>query len=147
MQRGAPAGLVVLTLGMLILYAPMFRGELAGDDLTFHMAESARIADCLRVGDFDLWNPSGNAGFASAYYYQAVPQLISAIPAAVFGHHLFFFQLSVFLPLVLAPAAAYRGLRLMGATPWQAALAALAVGMLNGESRWGAGNVGTFAVG
>jgi hypothetical protein len=111
------------------------------------MAESARIADCLAAGDFDFWNPSGNAGFASAYYYQVVPQLISAIPAAVFGHHLFFFQLSVFLPLAFAPLAAYRGMRLLGATPWQAAFAALAIGFFNGESRWGTGNVGTFSVG
>src|SRR5262249_2244689 len=146
-HRGAPFAVGALTLGMLILYAPMFRGEIAGDDLTFHMAESARIADCLSVLDFDLWNPSANAGFASAYYYQVVPQLVSAIPAAVFGHHLFFFQLSVFLPLVLAPAAAYRGMRLLGATPWQAALAALAIGFQNGQSRWGTGNAGTFAVG
>jgi hypothetical protein len=147
MKRGALPALGLITIGMILIYAHMFAGELAGDDLTFHMAESARIADCLRVGDFDLWNPSGNAGFASAYYYQVVPQLVSAIPAAVFGHHLFFFELSVFLPLVLAPAAAYRGMRLMGATPWQAALAALAIGFLNGESRWGTGNAGTFNVG
>jgi hypothetical protein len=147
MTRGALPALGVLTLGMVIIYARMFLGELAGDDLTFHMAESARISDCLRIGDFDFWNPSANAGFASAYYYQVVPQLVSAIPAAVFGHHLFFFELSVFLPLVLAPACAYRGLRLLGATPWQAAAAALAVGFLNGESRWGTGNAGTFNVG
>ncbi len=147
MQRGALPALGLITLGMIAIYAHMFAGELAGDDLTFHMAESVRIADCLRVGDFDFWNPSANAGFASAYYYQAVPQLISAIPAAVFGHHVFFFQLSVFLPLVLAPAAAYRGMRLIGATPWQAALAALAIGFTNGESRWGTGNAGTFQVG
>jgi hypothetical protein len=147
MQRGALPALGLITLAMMAIYAHMFAGELAGDDLTFHMAESARIADCLRVGDFDLWNPSANAGFASAYYYQVVPQLISAIPAAVFGHHLLFFQLSVFLPLVLAPAAAYRGMRLVGATPWQAVIAALAIGFTNGESRWGTGNAGTFQVG
>jgi hypothetical protein len=147
MQRGALPALGVITLAMVAIYAHMFAGELAGDDLTFHMAESVRIADCLRAGDFDFWNPSANAGFASAYYYQVVPQLISAIPAAVFGHHLFFFQLSVFLPLVLAPAAAYRGMRLVGATPWQAAIAALAIGFTNGESRWGTGNAGTFQVG
>jgi hypothetical protein len=147
MQRGALPALGVITLAMVAIYGHMFAGELAGDDLTFHMAESVRIADCLRVGDFDFWNPSANAGFASAYYYQVVPQLISAIPAAVFGHHLFFFQLSVFLPLVLAPAAAYRGMRLVGATPWQAAIAALAIGFTNGESRWGTGNAGTFQVG
>jgi hypothetical protein len=147
MQHGALPALGLLTIGMALIYAHMFGGELAGDDLTFHMAESARLADCLRTGDFDLWNPSANAGFASAYYYQVVPQLASALPAAVFGHHVFFFELSVFLPLVLAPAAAYRGMRLMGATPWQAAVAALAIGMLNGESRWGTGNAGTFNVG
>jgi hypothetical protein len=147
MTRGALPALGLLTLGMAVIYFHMFAGELAGDDLTFHMAESARLADCLRTGDFDLWNPSANAGFASAYYYQVIPQLASAIPAAAFGHHVLFFELSVFLPLVLAPAAAYRGLRLMGATPWQAAAGGLAVGFLNGESRWGTGNAGTFNVG
>ena len=147
MQHGALPALALITLAMVLIYAGMFRGELAGDDLTFHMTESARIADCLRAGDFDFWNPMANGGFASAYYYQVVPQLASAIPAAVFGHHLFFFELSVFLPLVLAPAAAYRGLRLMGASPWQSTLGALAVGFLNGESRWGTGNAGTFNVG
>ena len=147
MDRGAVHAMFLITFTMIVIYAHMFAGELAGDDLTFHMAESVRIADCLRAGDFDLWNPSGNGGFASAYYYQVVPQLVSAIPAAMFGHHVFFFQLSVFLPLVLAPAAAYRGMRLLGATPWQAVVAALAVGFLNGESRWGTGNAGTFNVG
>lgn len=147
MQHGALPALGLVTLGMVAIYLHMFAGELAGDDLSFHMAESARIADCLRAFDFDFWNPSGNGGFASAYYYQVVPQLVSAIPAAVFGHHLVFFELSVFLPLVLAPAAAYRGMRLLGATPWQATIAALAVGFINGESRWGTGNAGTFQVG
>ena len=147
MQHGALPALGLITLAMVVIYAHMFAGELAGDDLTFHMAESVRIADCLRVGDFDFWNPSANGGFASAYYYQVVPQLVSAIPAAVFGHHVFFFQLSVFLPLVLAPAAAYRGMRLVGATPWQAVIAALAIGFTNGESKWGTGNAGTFVVG
>ncbi|HSR95799.1 MAG TPA: hypothetical protein VLM79_01960 [Kofleriaceae bacterium] len=146
-RSGALPALGLLTLVLIAMYAHMFDGELVGDDLSFHMAESARIADCLRAGDFDLWNPSGNAGFASAYYYQVVPQLVSAIPTAVFGHHLFFFQLSVFLPLVLMPAAAYRAMRLFGATPWQAFLAALAVSFVNGESRWGTGNAGTFVVG
>jgi hypothetical protein len=145
--HGALPALGAVTLAMIALYAGVFRGEPAGDDLTFHMAESARIADCLRIGDYDLWNPSANAGFASAYYYQVVPQLASAIPAAVFGHHLFFFQLSVVLPLILAPAAAYRGMRLLGAAPWQSAIAALAIGFLNGQSRWGTGNAGTFSVG
>lgn len=147
MQHGALPAVALITLAMVAIYAGVFRGELAGDDLTFHMTESARIADCLRAGDFDFWNPMANGGFASAYYYQVVPQLASAIPAAVFDHHVFFFELSVFLPLVLAPAAAYRGMRLMGATPWQAALAALAIGFMNGESRWGTGNAGTFNVG
>jgi hypothetical protein len=38
-------------------------------------------------------------------------------------------------------------MRLVGATPWQAAIAALAIGFTNGESRWGTGNAGTFQVG
>ena len=146
-KHGALPALGVITLAVLFIHIGVFRGESAGDDLSFHFAESARLADCLRVGDLDLWNPSANAGYASAYYYQVIPQLASAIPAAIFGHHLFWFQLSIVLPLILAPAAAYRGMRLIGATPWQATLAAFCIAFTNGESRWGGGNAGTFQVG
>ncbi|MBV8761143.1 MAG: hypothetical protein JO257_27855 [Deltaproteobacteria bacterium] len=145
--NGALPAVGVITIAVFIIHFGVFRGESAGDDLSFHFAESARIADCLRVGDFDLWNPSANGGYASAYYYQVIPQLASALPAAIFGHHLFWFQLSIVLPLVLAPAAAYRGLRLLGATPWQSAVGAFCVAFTNGASRWGGGNAGTFQVG
>jgi len=146
-KHGALPALGVLTIAVFAIHWHVLWGETRGDDLTFHFAESARLADCLRHGDFDFWNPSANGGYASAYYYQVLPQLASAIPAALFGHHSFFFELSVILPLVFAPACAYRGMRLMGATPWQAAVAAFVIAFMNGESRWGAGNAGTFQVG
>lgn len=144
---GPLPALLLLTIAVGIVYAGVFRGEVRGDDLTFHMAESRRIADCIAAGDWDFWNPSANAGYASAYYYQVIPQLASALPAALFGHHTFFFQLSVFLPLVLAPAAAYRGMRLMGAVPWQALSAAFVLAFTIGQSRWGFAADGTFSVG
>lgn len=146
-KHGALPALALITIIIAAIHWHILWGEPAGDDLSFHFGESARIADCLRHFDFDLWNPSANAGYASAYYYQVLPQLASAIPAAIFGHHPFFFSLSVVLPLVFAPACAYRGMRMMGATPWQSAIAAFVVGFMNGESRWGAGNAGTFQVG
>ena len=146
-KHGALPALGLLVFLCCLVYSGLFAGEIAGDDLTFHFAESARLADCIRAGDFDWWNPSANAGYASAYYYQVIPQLTSAIPAAIFGHLLFWFQLSNFLPLVLAPVAAYRGMRLLGASPWQAFAGAFAVAMMNGESRWGAGAAGSFQVG
>ena len=146
-KHGAPIALGVLTIAMAILYADTFRGETVGDDLTFHMAESRRLADCIARGDWDFWNPSANGGYASLYYYQGIPQLASAIPTALFGHHLFWFQLSVVLPHILAPAAAYRGMRLLGATPWESLVAAGVIAFMNGESRWGAGAAGTYRVG
>ncbi|MEO6771643.1 MAG: hypothetical protein ABI467_01310 [Kofleriaceae bacterium] len=146
-KHGALPALALITIAIAAIHWHILWGEPAGDDLSFHFGESARIADCLRHFDFDLWNPSANAGYASAYYYQVLPQLASALPAAIFGHLPFFFSLSVILPLVFAPACAYRGMRLMGATPWQAAIAAFVIGFMNGESRWGAGNAGTFQVG
>ncbi len=154
--HGALPALAIITIGVGFVFRHLFAGEPRGDDLTFHMAEAARISDCLRAGDFDLWNPSANAGYASAYYYQVIPQLTSAVPAAIFGHTvflgrhldlLFWFQLSNWLPLVLAPAAAYRGMRMMGASPWQSTIAAFVVAFMNGESRWGAGAAGSFHVG
>jgi hypothetical protein len=146
-KHGALPALGILTIAMAILYSDTFRGETIGDDLTFHFAESRRLADCIRAGDWDFWNPSANAGYASIYYYQAIPQLASAIPTALFGHHLFWFQLSVVLPHILAPAAAYRGMRLLGATPWESLVAAGVIAFMNGESRWGAGAAGTYRVG
>jgi len=137
----------VITVITVMMYGIVFWGETNGDDLTFHMAEAKRIADCLRIHDWDFWNPSGNAGYASAYYYQVVPQLAAALPAAVFGHFQFWFQLSLFLPHVLAPAAAYRGARLLGATPWEAVIAAQVIAMTSGASKWGSGADGTFQVG
>ncbi|HEY1817666.1 MAG TPA: hypothetical protein VGG74_35240 [Kofleriaceae bacterium] len=145
--HGALPALGLITLAVLLFHWHIFSGESAGDDLSFHFAESSRIADCIRNLDFDWWNPSANGGFASAYYYQVLPQLASALPAAIFGHHLFWFQLSIVLPLVLAPACAYRGMRLMGASPWQSTAAAFCVAFMNGESRWGSGSAGTFNVG
>lgn len=146
-EHGALPALAVLTIVMAVTYHGVFFGEIAGDDLSFHMAESRRLADCIAAGDWDFWNPSANAGYASAYYYQVIPQLASALPAALFGHHTFFFQLSVFLPLVLAPLAAYRGMRLMGAVPWQAVTAAFVISFTIGQSRWGFSADGTFSVG
>ncbi|MEO7095600.1 MAG: hypothetical protein ABI175_20250, partial [Polyangiales bacterium] len=146
-EIGALPALAILTVAMAVTYYGVFYGEIAGDDLSFHMAESRRIADCIAAGDWDFWNPSANAGYASAYYYQVIPQLASALPAAIFGHHTFFFQLSVFLPLVLAPLAAYRGMRLMGAVPWQAVTAAFVLSFTIGQSRWGFSADGTFSVG
>jgi hypothetical protein len=147
LAHGWLPALGAITIGVLAIHARAFTGETAGDDLSFHFAESARLADCLRQLDFDFWNPSANGGYASAYYYQVLPQLASALPAAIFGHHLFWFSLSVVLPLVLAPVCAYKGMRLFGATPWQATAAAFCVAFMNGESRWGSGNAGTFNVG
>jgi hypothetical protein len=146
-RHGALPALGVLTICVGLIYSHVFGGEVVGDDLTFHFAESRRIADCLRQGDWDFWNPSANGGYASAYYYQVLPQLASAFPTAVFGHHLFWFELSVWLPLVLAPAAAYRGARMMGATPWQAVFVAFVLAFTIGDSRWGFASDGTFSVG
>ena len=146
-DHGAILALLGLTISSGVMFAGVFSGESIGDDLTFHMAESARLADCIRAGDWDLWNPSANGGYASAYYYQVIPQLMSALPTAAFGHHLFWFQLSLWLPLVIVPLAAYRGMRVMGATPWQAVAAALCVTFISGNSRWGSGADGTFQVG
>jgi hypothetical protein len=146
-DHGALPVTLILTIASAVMFAGVFNGESIGDDLTFHMAESARLADCIREGDWDFWNPSANGGYASMYYYQVIPQLASAIPTALFGDHLFWFQLSLWLPLVAVPFAAYRGMRMMGATPWQAATAAFAVTFVSGASRWGSGADGSFQVG
>jgi len=148
LERGPLLGLAALTALCGWIYAGVFRGEPVGDDNTFHLAEVARLAECLAHGDLDLWNPSGNLGFADGYYYQVVAQLVPALAAAATGGHvLFWFQVGVVLPLVLAPAAAYRALRLVGATGWQALGGATALAMCVSGSQWGHGADGVFLVG
>lgn len=147
-ERAPLIGLAALTLLCGFLYAGVFRGEPAGDDNTFHLAEIAHLARCLAAGDLDWWNPSANLGFASGYYYQVLPQLVpAALAAATGGDPLFWFQLAIAAALVLAPAATYRGLRLVGASGWQALGAATAVAVCLSGSRWGHGPDGTFLVG
>ncbi|MBP6839984.1 MAG: hypothetical protein KA190_21995 [Kofleriaceae bacterium] len=139
---------VAATIVAAAMFAGVFRGEPAGDDLTFHLAEATRLADCLRAGDLDWWNPGANAGYPSAYYYQVLPQLAPAALAALTGTEVLpWFQLGLFVPLVLAPLAAYRALRTLQAAPWSAAGGALALLVCAGASRWGQGADGTFSVG
>ncbi len=145
----APIGvLIALVLLSAWVYAPVFRGEVAGDDNTFHFAEAARIRECLAHHDFDFWNPSANNGFATGYYYQLIPAFVPAFGSWVFGGSiLWWFQFAVWLPFTLAPIASYRGLRMMGATPWQAIGGAVAVAVAVGGSKWGMNSDGTFSVG
>jgi hypothetical protein len=142
------AALALVTLVLAATYAGVFRGEPAGDDLTFHLAELRRIADCFRAGDLDLWNPSANGGYASAYYYQALPLAVpAALSAATGASPLFCFQLCIFAPLVLVPLCAYRGMRLLAATRWAAVSAGTAVAFTISSSKWGHGADGNFLVG
>lgn len=144
---GPLLGLAAITLVLAIIYSPVFGGELAGDDNSYHFADAAQIAECVRSGDWDWWSPSANGGYALGYYYQLIPSAVPGLLAAVFGDVLFWFQLSVFLVMVLAPAAAYRGLRVMGAEPWAALGGAVAAACFMGGSKWGAGDEGVFWVG
>jgi hypothetical protein len=137
-----------LTAIVAVTYLPVFRGEPCGDDNTFHFAELAHLARAFASGDLDLWNPAGNSGFASGYYYQVIPQAVPAALSALTGlSPLTCFQLGIFVPLVLAPAAAYRALRVGGASSWVALGAAVAIPYAIGSSKWGHGADGTFVVG
>lgn len=149
LRRHGPLALLgVLTAVVAAVYAPVFAGEPAGDDNTFHLAEIARLAEAMRQGDWDWWNPAGNAGYAAGYYYQVLPQAGCAAAAALLGlSPLLAFQLGIWLPLVLAPAAAYRALRVLGGDPWQALGAAIALPFAVGASRWGHGADGVLLVG
>jgi hypothetical protein len=140
--------LAALTAVCAAMYAHVFAGEPAGDDNTFHLAEIVRLAECLAAGDLDAWNPSANLGFASGYYYQVVPQLVPAAAAALTGSAaLFWFQLGIVVPLVLAPAAAYRATRRLGEPGWNALGAAFALAFCVSGSKWGHASDGTFSVG
>ena len=72
-DHGAFPMALVLAIISAVMFAGVFNGESIGDDLTFHFAESRRLADCIAAGDWDFWNPSANGGYASMYYYQVIP--------------------------------------------------------------------------
>jgi hypothetical protein len=148
-EEWGPICLLGIVTGIVaFLYLHVFAGELCGDDNTFHFAEMARLSRAMRSGDFDWWNPGANSGFASAYYYQVLPQALPAAISALTGlSPLRCFQLGIFVPLVLAPAAAYRAMRVVGASPWSALGAAIAVPFAISNSRWGHNADGTFWVG
>lgn len=147
-----------LTIIVAGTFAHVFAGEPCGDDNSHHLGEIARLSRAIRAGDWDWWNPSGNSGFPSGYYYQVVPQAVPAATSALFGiTPLLAFQLGIFVPLVLTPAAAYRAMRILGADGWVALGAAIVIPFVTGGdmhaqgnndiARWGLGADGTFSVG
>jgi len=154
---GPLVGLGLLTMIVAGTYAHLFAGEPCGDDNSHHLGEIARLTEAIRNGDWDWWNPSGNSGFASGYYYQVLPQATPAAFAALFHvSPLLGFQLGIFVPLVLAPAAGYRAMRVLGAPGWVALGAAIAIPFTTGgdmmawgndSARWGHGADGTLSVG
>ena len=130
------------------MFVGIFEGEPCGNDNTHHFAEVVRLTEAMRAGDWDWWNPAGNAGYASGYYYQIFPHAIAAAFAAVTGvTALLAFQLANFLPLALAPAAAYRAVRVLGASQVQALGGAVAIAFVVGENRWGVNADGVFMSG
>lgn len=139
--------LAAVTAILCVMYAPVFRGEPCGDDNTHHFTEIALIADSVSHGDWDWWNPAGNAGFPTGYYYQLLPAAIPGILAGIFGNPLLWFQIAIFLSMVLVPSTTYRGLRVMGADPWPAFGGALVAPFLLSGIKWGGGAEGIFWVG
>jgi hypothetical protein len=139
-------------------YAHLFAGEPHGLDNTAHLAEVTFLSRAIKAGDWNAWDPAANSGFASGYYYQVLPQALTAALAALTGlAPLRCFQIALFLPLVLAPFAAYRALRVLGAGSWAAVGAAialpftlagnLAAGPGIDASRWGQGADGALSGG
>ncbi|MBL8621637.1 MAG: hypothetical protein JNK64_10045 [Myxococcales bacterium] len=148
LMRALP--LIVLAIVTVVIgytYRRVFAGELAGDDNSFHWTEAVRVADGLRHGDTDLWNPSANAGFPTGYYYQLLPAGVPGLLGALFGHTLFWFQLAVLVPLALVPAAGYRALRVLEVEPWPALGGGVAIALTVSNSKWGHGADGVFLVG
>lgn len=145
----SPLGLLCLLMTLLgWLFVHVFAGEPNGSDNSYHYGELVHLAAAIRAGDWNWWNPSGNSGFVSGYYYQILAQALPALLSAATGlSPLFCFQLAIFMALILVPAAAYRAVRVAGGSSWQALGAAIAVPCAVGSSRWGHGTDGTFTVG
>jgi hypothetical protein len=143
----AAAAAIQLALVARIFAVP---GEIAGDDMSIHLAEIVAMSRSLAAGDLDLWNPSANAGFASAYYYQFLPQLGCALLHLVFGSVVglvTLFKLTVAVGLAAVPLTVYRGLRVVGLAPLAAGGGALAASLVFADSGWGAGIDSVFLTG
>jgi len=134
----------------VVLLAPLFRpGEPLGDDLSIHFSECAQLARALRGGDLAWWNPGGNLGFPSGYYYQVVPQLVPALVKLALPPVplLVLFKLGIALPLLLTPLTCYRALRVAGVDAARALGGAMAVSCVLGASQWGLGADSMFVTG
>lgn len=136
----AAAALAALVLVQLAFISPALgSAEPHGMDLSIHLCETAQFARAMRAGDLGLWNPSGNCGYAMAYYYQSLPQ---AVPAAVHVASggaiplLTAFQLSLALPIALFPVAVYAALRRTGFGRGEALAAACAAGVVRAAAPW-----------
>ncbi len=148
--------LVALLLALLVaiqclFLAPLFAtGEPTGSDLSIHFAEIAHLTRALGAGDLELWNPTANLGFPSAYYYQALPQVSVAVTYLALGgllSLLFLYKLAIALPLVLLPLSCYRAVRVSGLAAPPALGAAAAAGFVFGPSPWGLGADAIFTAG
>ena len=161
MQHDGPAGFdlgqrsfriaLLLLLGVeLLMLGPLLRGgEPLGDDLSIHLSEIAQLSRAIAGGDLQLWNPGGNLGFPSGYYYQVLPQLGPALAhvALPFVPLLLLFKLAIIVPLALTPLACVRALRVVGVGRGQALGGGLAVGCVLGASQWGLGTDSVFVTG
>jgi hypothetical protein len=142
----------VAAIAQVLLTLRLFEygSEPAGDDMSIHMAEVAAIARSIGSGEFDLWNPSANGGFASAYYYQFLPQLGCALLYLALGWLISLttlFKLTCVATLVALPIAVYRGLRVIGLRPIAAAAGGFAASFAYAASGWGANVDSLFSTG
>ncbi len=142
---------MLLLLGVeLLMLLPLLRGgEPLGDDLSIHLSEIAQLSRAIAGGDLQLWNPGGNLGFPSGYYYQVLPQLGPALAhvALPFVPLLLLFKLAIIVPLALTPLACVRALRVVGVGRVHALGGGLAVGCVLGASQWGLGTDSVFVTG
>ncbi|MCC6994873.1 MAG: hypothetical protein IT370_09715 [Deltaproteobacteria bacterium] len=142
---------MLLLLGVeLLMLLPLLRaGEPLGDDLSIHLSEIAHLSRAIAGGDVQLWNPGGNLGFPSGYYYQVLPQLGPALAhvALPWLPLLLLFKLAILVPLALTPLTCVRALRVVGVGRLHALGGGLAVGCVLGASQWGLGTDSVFVTG
>lgn len=134
--------LAALCLVQLLALAPALVDGAWGSDMSLHLAETADLARALAAGDGDLWNASANLGFPSAYYYQSLPQLATALASVVTGGAISIvtlFELSLALPFVLLPLACWRAGRLVGLGRAEAFGVAAAMTAVASSNTWGLG--------
>ncbi len=109
--------LMFLFLFSFVALSPLLNAGFSyGDDNTPHYVFTVRLTEMLRNGNFHLWDPDANIGFAMLQYYQPLSYLFTSVLYLTLPwiDSLFLYKLLLILLFSLFPVCIYISCRLFG---------------------------------